>query len=56
MLLVTVNDVPVSEHFLARFLLEAGFQPSPVGFNLRRVLLPPDQRETVSGAMQRGVQ
>jgi len=56
MLLVTVNDVLVSEHFLARFLLDAGFQPSPVGFNLRRVLLPPGHRETSSGRLSREVQ
>lgn len=41
MLLTTVNDVPVAEHFLAGFLLDAGFQPAPMGFNLRRTLLPP---------------
>lgn len=45
MLLVTVNDVPVAEHFLARFLLDAGFHSSPMGFNLRRVLMPPVAKE-----------
>ncbi len=37
----TVNDVPIVEHFLARFLLDAGFHASPMGFNLRRVLMSP---------------
>lgn len=56
MMLVSVNDVPVQEHFMARFLLDAGFQTSPVGFNLRRVLMPLGQREEVRPGWQRGVQ
>ena len=36
MLIATINGVPVAEHPLARFLLEAGFQPAPAGFNVRR--------------------
>lgn len=55
MLIATVNDVRIDQHFLARFLLDAGFQPSPAGFNLRRILMPLTQRETVS-ALLRGVQ
>jgi ATP-dependent Lhr-like helicase len=35
----TVNDVLIAEHFLASFLLDAGFRASPMGFNLRRVLM-----------------
>ncbi len=46
MLIATVNDVPVDEHFLSRFLLDAGFQPSPAGFNLRRILIPPVPKES----------
>jgi len=38
MLISTVNGVPVAEHPIARFLLEAGFQPAPLGFNVRRGL------------------
>ncbi len=38
MLVVTVNGVPVAEHPLARFLLDAGFQAAPLGFNVRRNL------------------
>lgn len=36
----TVNDVPIAEHFLARFLLDAGFHASPMGFSLRRTFMP----------------
>ena len=39
MLIATVNGVPVGEHPLARFLLEAGFQAAPSGFNVRRKLV-----------------
>jgi ATP-dependent Lhr-like helicase len=38
MLIATVNGVPVAEHFLARFLLEAGFAGGALGFNVRRGL------------------
>jgi ATP-dependent Lhr-like helicase len=39
MLVASVNGVPVAEHPLARFLLDAGFQAAPVGFNVRRGLV-----------------
>jgi ATP-dependent helicase Lhr and Lhr-like helicase len=38
MLITHVNGVPVAEHPLARFLLDAGFQAAPLGFNVRRNL------------------
>jgi ATP-dependent Lhr-like helicase len=38
MLIAQVNGVNVAEHPLARFLLDAGFQAAPVGFNVRRGL------------------
>jgi ATP-dependent Lhr-like helicase len=38
MLIATVNGVKVGEHPLARFLLDAGFQAAPMGFNVRRNL------------------
>jgi ATP-dependent helicase Lhr and Lhr-like helicase len=41
MLITSVNGMPVGEHGFARFLLDAGFQSAPMGFNLRRVLLAP---------------
>ena len=38
MLITQINGVPVGEHPLARFLLDAGFQAAPLGFNVRRNL------------------
>ena len=38
MLITTVNGVAVAEHPLARYLLEAGFAASPMGFNVRKGL------------------
>ena len=40
MLITSVNGNPVIEHSIARFLLDAGFQPAPLGFNVRRNLPP----------------
>ncbi len=40
MLISSVNGVPVAEHPLARFLLDAGFQAAPLGYNVRRGLPP----------------
>jgi ATP-dependent Lhr-like helicase len=40
MLITSVNGVPVAEHPLARFLLDAGFHAAPLGFNVRRGLPP----------------
>lgn len=52
MLISSVNGVPVAEHPLARFLLDAGFQAAPLGFNVRRGLpsLPGSLQETHSDA------
>jgi ATP-dependent Lhr-like helicase len=36
MLIATVNGVPVAEHPMAKFLLEAGFAAAPMGFNVRK--------------------
>ena len=38
MLITSVNGVAVVEHPMARFLLDAGFQAAPLGFNVRRNL------------------
>jgi ATP-dependent Lhr-like helicase len=38
MLIIAVNGVPVAEHPIARFLLDAGFHPAPMGFNVRKTL------------------
>ena len=56
LLLATVNDGPIAEHFLARFLLDAGFHSSPMGFHLWRSLLAPIAHETVGTAASREVQ
>jgi ATP-dependent Lhr-like helicase len=42
MLIATVNGMKVREHPLAKFLLDAGFQAAPVGFNVRRNVLKHD--------------
>ncbi|HET9086072.1 MAG TPA: crosslink repair DNA glycosylase YcaQ family protein [Acidobacteriaceae bacterium] len=55
MMLTAVNDVLVQEHFLARFLLDAGFQASPMGFHLRRVLMSPGHGEAATPKLQQGV-
>jgi ATP-dependent Lhr-like helicase len=38
MLITQVNGINVAEHPFARFLLDAGFQAAPLGFNVRRNL------------------
>jgi ATP-dependent Lhr-like helicase len=38
MLITSVNGVPVAEHPVAWALLDAGFQPGAMGFNVRRGL------------------
>ena len=38
LLIATVNGVPVAEHIMAKFLLEAGFAAAPMGFNVRKRL------------------
>jgi ATP-dependent Lhr-like helicase len=40
MLIATVNGVLVAEHWMARFLLDAGFAAGAMGFNVRRSLPP----------------
>jgi ATP-dependent Lhr-like helicase len=40
MLIATVNGMNVAEHWMARFLLDAGFSAGAMGFNMRRNLPP----------------
>jgi ATP-dependent Lhr-like helicase len=40
LLIGEINDAPAREHFLARFLEEAGFVQSPLGLQMRRVAEP----------------
>ena len=39
MLIGEINEAPAREHFLAQFLLEAGFRDSAQGFQMRRVVM-----------------
>jgi ATP-dependent Lhr-like helicase len=39
-LITTINGQSVSSHFLARFLMDAGFYCGPLGMHLRRIPLP----------------
>jgi hypothetical protein len=39
-LITTINGQPVSAHPMARFLLDAGFHPGPLGMHLRRLPMP----------------
>jgi ATP-dependent helicase Lhr and Lhr-like helicase len=49
LLIATVNGIQVAEHWIARFLLDAGFAAGAMGFNVRRNLPPlPGQRSGVS--------
>ena len=38
MLITSINGVGVVEHPMAKYLLDAGFQAAPLGFNVRRNL------------------
>ena len=40
MLISSINGQPAHLHWMSRHLQDAGFQAAPLGFNLRRVLLP----------------
>jgi len=40
LLIGEINDAPARDHFLARFLEEAGFVPSPLGLQMRHIAEP----------------
>jgi ATP-dependent Lhr-like helicase len=44
-LIATINGQPVAAHFMARFLMDAGFHPGPLGMHLRRIPLPVAQAQ-----------
>jgi ATP-dependent Lhr-like helicase len=52
MLITSINGANVAEHWMARALLDAGFQPGAMGFNVRRNLpgLPGRQGEVRANA------
>jgi ATP-dependent helicase Lhr and Lhr-like helicase len=39
-LITTINGQPIAGHPLARFLMDAGFHPGPLGLHLRRIPIP----------------
>ena len=39
-LITTINGQPAAAHFMAGFLMDAGFHPGPLGMHLRRIPLP----------------
>ncbi len=39
-LITTINGQPVAAHPMARFLMDAGFHPGPLGMHLRRIPVP----------------
>ena len=55
-LITTVNGQPVAAHPMARFLMDAGFHPGPLGMHLRRIPLAMTQRDASLAAGQGEVQ
>ncbi len=53
-LITTINGQPVAAHAMARFLMDAGFHPGPLGMHLRRIPLPLDRhaQDAQSGEVQ----
>ena len=51
-LITTINGQPVGAHFMARFLMDAGFHPGPLGMHLRRILLPVAHSATGTAEVQ----
>jgi ATP-dependent Lhr-like helicase len=53
-LITTINGQPVSAHPMARFLMDAGFHPGPLGMHLRRIPLALGQHAREPGAITPG--
>jgi ATP-dependent Lhr-like helicase len=51
-LITTINGQPVSAHPMARFLMDAGFHPGPLGMHLRRIPMTMTHREPLAGEVQ----
>ena len=56
-LITTINGQPVASHPMARFLMDAGFHPGPLGMHLRRIPLAithhePSQHDAASEEIQ----
>ena len=48
----TINGQPVTAHFMARFLMDAGFYSGPLGMHLRRLPLPVAHHDAFTGEVQ----
>jgi len=46
-LITTINGQPVASHPMARFLMDAGFHPGPLGMHLRRIPLAITHHESL---------
>jgi ATP-dependent Lhr-like helicase len=53
-LITTINGQPVAAHPMARFLMDAGFHPGPLGMHLRRIALAIGQHAHEPGAIAPG--
>ncbi|MFZ1016167.1 MAG: DEAD/DEAH box helicase, partial [Terracidiphilus sp.] len=51
-LITTINGQPVAAHYLARFLMDAGFYAGPLGMHLRRIPMPVANHESFTGEVQ----
>ncbi len=51
-LITTINGQPVAAHPMARFLMDAGFHPGPLGMHLRRIPLAITQRDPQAEELQ----
>jgi ATP-dependent Lhr-like helicase len=51
-LITTINGQPVAAHPMARYLMDAGFHPGPLGMHLRRIPLPFVQQEQTPEELQ----
>jgi ATP-dependent Lhr-like helicase len=49
-LITTINGQPVAAHPMARFLMDAGFHPGPLGMHLRRIPLAAGQHPLTAHA------
>jgi ATP-dependent Lhr-like helicase len=53
-LITTINGQPVAAHPMARFLMDAGFHPGPLGMHLRRIPLAIGQHAHEPSAISSG--
>jgi ATP-dependent Lhr-like helicase len=51
-LITTINGQPVAAHPMARFLMDAGFHPGPLGMHLRRIPLPATHLHNIPTELQ----